>query len=75
MAQRPSWLPPSVIVLTEAGPNGTGLPVYMEARAVMAVEDVGKDTGSLVHLPARPDPFEVRETPQQVFAAITEATR
>lgn len=75
MADRPAWLMPDFIALTEAGPNGQGLPVFVHARAVMAVEDVGNGTGSLVHIPTAADAFEVKETPEQVFAAITEATR
>lgn len=75
MADRPAWLMPDFIALTEAAPPGQGLPVFVHARAVMAVEDVGKGAGSLVHIPTAAEPFEVRETPEQVFAAITDATR
>lgn len=75
MADRPGWLPPDFIVLTEAGDKGKGLPVYVHARAVMVVEDLGKELGSLVRVPAQDVALEVSEVPAQVFAAITEATR
>ena len=74
LAQRPAWLPPDFIALTEGSERGKGLPVYVHARAVMAVEDVGSAQGSLVRIPATPEAIEVLETPQQVFAAITKAT-
>lgn len=75
MADRPGWLPPDFIVLTEGGANGKGLPLYVHARAVMVVEDIGNDGGSLVRIPAHSKPLEVLETPAAVFAAITDATR
>lgn len=74
-AKRPGWLLPDFIVLTEAGDRGRGLPIYVHAKAVMAVEDLGNETpGSLVHVPTRPTPFEVTETPHQVFHRIAVAT-
>lgn len=67
---RPAGLPPSFIALTAV----EGQPVYIAATRVAAVMARSEDT-TVVWVGGLQGEALVQESPAQVFAAITEATR